>query len=138
MSDIPNNLGFDFLTSPMMRGALLLAVCSPVVGLFSNPFAALLGKQGPISLSARNFAVPSHPKLVTLQEEPPVYEIPGFLSEEECAALVAAAEHEEFPPIPYGLKNKIFTGTKWAAAGDPITEPFVEKSKALFGVSEKR
>ena len=30
-------------------------------------------------------------------------------------------------------KNRIFTGTKWAAAGAAVVEPFFERSCALFG-----
>jgi len=121
------------------RSALLCCcVLAPASALFSNPFASLMGKQGPISTELRNFAKPSHPRLVTLRDSPPVYEIPDFLTAEECAVLVAAAEQEEFPPIPYGRKNRIFTGTKWAAAGDPLCDPFVQNARALFDVPQTR
>lgn len=115
--------------------AVVLALAAPdataALNLFTNPFAP--PKQTPISPERKNFAVPSHPDLVTLDTQLPIYEVPGFLSDEECAELVAAAESGRFPPIPYGQKNKIFTGSKWAAAGTPEVAPFMERSCALFG-----
>tara|TARA_B110001452_G_scaffold39104_1_gene29888 strand:- start:88 stop:987 length:900 start_codon:yes stop_codon:yes gene_type:complete len=119
--------------------ALLLALThtASALNLFTNPFAP--PKQTPISPERRNFAVPTHPDLVALEAQLPVYEVPSFLSDEECAELVAAAEGGRFPPIPYGDKNRIFTGSKWAAAGTPEVAPFMERSRALFGgVSSSR
>ena len=88
-------------------GILLLCGPAAALQLFGNPFAP--PRQAPISLDRQNFALPEHPDLVTLNADPPVYEVPGFLSEAECAELVAAAEAGKFPPIPYGAKNKIFS-----------------------------
>jgi len=95
-------------------------------------------RQTPISVEKRNFALPRHPDLVTLNAELPVYEVPGFLSDAECDELITAAESSQFPPIPYGTKNKIFTGSKWAAAGDPMVAPFLRRSCELWGVSKTR
>ena len=116
---------------------LLLAQHSNALNLFTNPFAP--PKQTPISPERRNYAVPTHPDLVALDAQLPVYEVPGFLSDEECAELVAATESGCFPPIPYGGKNRIFTGSKWAAAGTPEVAPFMERCRALYGgVSKSR
>jgi len=90
--------------------------------LFANPFekmAELMGPtDGPISSSGRgNFARPRWDagKLREVHAIPPVYIIDDFLSETECDACREAAEGGMFPAVPYGAKNKIFTGTKWAA-----------------------
>ena len=103
-------------------------------------FGALLEPTGPISLTKQNFAAPTHPNLRILNEDPPVYEIPGFLSEEECSSIIAAAESgDELPPIPYGSKNRIFTGRKWAVGSPgakflcPAAAPFFTKACAVFG-----
>jgi len=90
--------------------------------------------QGTISVSRQNYAVPEHPDLVTLCADPPVYEVPNFLSADECEAIIAAAEGgKSMPPIPYGSKNRIFTGTKWAAGGAAVIDPFFERACALYG-----
>lgn len=90
--------------------------------------------QGTISVERQNFAVPSHPDLVTLCADPPVYEIPNFLSAEECRAVVDAANGgKAMPPIPYGGTNRIFTGVKWAADRAEASEPFFERACAIFG-----
>jgi hypothetical protein len=69
-----------------------------------------------------------------LSADPPVFEIPNFLSADECAAIVAAAESgDKMPPIPYGRKNKIFTGSKYAAAGTDVIAPFADRAGQLFG-----
>lgn len=119
-----------------VRTLLLVACGRTASALFANPFAP--PRQTPISLARQNFALPSHPDLVTLNVDPPVYEVPGFLSEDECAELVAATEEGRFPPIPYGGKNKIFTGTKWAAAGSADVAPFLERTCALYDVPPSR
>ena len=122
-----------------LRALLRLWCCSSAVSaaFFPNPFADLL-RQTPISVEKRNFALPRHPELVTLNDALPVYEVPGFLTDAECDELIAAAQSSQFPPIPYGAKNKIFTGTKWAAAGEPIVAPFLRQCCELFGVPETR
>ena len=134
----PRNL---FLHSEMRvaRALLRLCSCSSVVSaaFFPNPFADLL-RQTPISVEKRNFALPRHPNLVTLNDALPVYEVPSFMSDVECDELIAATQSSQFPPIPYGTKNKIFTGTKWAAAGDPMVAPFMRQCCELFGVPETR
>ena len=121
------------------RALLRLCCCSSVVSaaFFPNPFADLL-RQTPISVEKRNFALPRHPNLVTLNDALPVYEVPSFMSDVECDELIAATQSSQFPPIPYGTKNKIFTGTKWAAAGDPMVAPFMRQCCELFGVPETR
>jgi hypothetical protein len=121
------------------RALLRLCCCSSVVSaaFFPNPFADLL-RQTPISVEKRNFALPRHPNLVTLNDALPVYEVPSFLSDAECDELIAATQSSQFPPIPYGAKNKIFTGTKWAAAGDPMVAPFLRQCCELFGAPETR
>ena len=126
------------MRSPL-RALLRLWCCSSAVSaaFFPNPFADLL-RQTPISIEKRNFAQPRHPELITVNEALPVYEVPGFLSDAECDELMAAAQSGQFPPIPYGAKNKIFTGTKWAAAGEPIVAPFLRQCCELFGVPETR
>lgn len=116
---------------------LRLCCCSSVAAFFPNPFADLL-RQTPISVEKRNFALPRHPNLVTLNDALPVYEVPSFMSDVECDELIAATQSSQFPPIPYGTKNKIFTGTKWAAAGDPMVAPFMRQCCELFGVPETR
>ena len=116
----------------------LCCCCSAVsAAVFRNPFADLL-RQTPISLERRNFALPRHPELVTLNADPPVYEVSAFLSDAECDELIAAVGSNQFPPIPYGTKNKIFTGSKWAAAGDPMVAPFLRRACAMWGVPETR
>ena len=50
--------------------------------------------------------MPVHPKLKTVQDTPPVYEIPGFLSDDECATLIAAAEGGKFPAVPVKQSNR--------------------------------
>ncbi len=120
-----------------MRRTILFLFVADTAALFVNPFADLL-RQAPISLAKRNFALPRHPDLVTLNADPPVYEVPGFMSEAECQELVAAAEAGRFPPIPYGTKNRIFTGTKWAAAGDPMVAPFLERCCKAWNVPATR
>ena len=126
------------MRSPL-RALLRLWCCASAVSaaFFPNPFADLL-RQTPISIEKRNFAQPRHPELITVNEALPVYEVPGFLSDAECDELMAAAQSGQFPPIPYGAKNKIFTGTKWAAAGEPIVAPFLRQCCELFGVPETR
>ena len=44
----------------------------------------------------------------------------------------------QMPPIPYGRKNNIFTGTKWAAGGAAVSEPFFERACALWDVPASR
>ena len=66
-----------------MRRTILFLFVADTAALFVNPFADLL-RQAPISLAKRNFALPRHPDLVTLNADPPVYEVPGFMSEAEC------------------------------------------------------
>mmetsp|Transcript_1455 Transcript_1455/g.2260 ORF Transcript_1455/g.2260 Transcript_1455/m.2260 type:complete len:263 (+) Transcript_1455:42-830(+) len=117
---------------------LLLALTSSAEALFANPLAALSDlvgpTDGPISQRRANFAVPSHPNLEALHDSPPVYQIPGFLNDEECDALVHAALERKFPRIPYGAKNKIFTGTKWAAhKQDPSVDQFLSYACEVFG-----
>lgn len=126
------------MRSPL-RALLRLWCCASAVSaaFFPNPFADLL-RQTPISIEKRNFAQPRHPELITVNEALPVYEVPGFLSDAECDELMAAAQSGQFPPIPYGAKNKIFTGTKWAAAGEPLVAPFLRQCCELFGVPETR
>ena len=61
-----------------MRRTILFLFVADTAALFVNPFADLL-RQAPISLAKRNFALPRHPDLVTLNADPPVYEVPGFM-----------------------------------------------------------
>jgi len=90
--------------------------------------------KGTISLEHENFAMPQHPQLTTLNVDPPVYEIPGFLAADECATIIEAAESgKKMPRIPYGAKNKIFTGSKFAAGKAAAVEPFFERACALYG-----
>jgi len=87
-----------------------------------------------ISVERQNFAMPQHPTLNTLSADPPVFEVPNFLSADECAAIIAAAESSEvMPPIPYGAKNRIFTGKKYAAGSAGVVDPFFERACAVFG-----
>jgi len=104
-------------------------------GAFGNLFGLTEPQaQATISVTRQNFAMPEHPSLVTLSADPPVFEIPNFLSADECAAIVAAAESgDKMPPIPYGRKNKIFTGSKYAAAGTDVIAPFADRAGQLFG-----
>lgn len=91
-------------------------------------------KQGTISVERQNFALPTHPSLKVLSADPPVYEVPNFLTEQQCADIIAAAESgKEMPPIPYGAKNRIFTGTKFAAGASGAVDPFFAEACALFG-----
>ena len=121
-----------------------LLLASPVAcALFANPFekvAELLGPtEGPISLAKRNFALPTHERLREVHAVPPVYAIDNFLSDDECDILVAAAENGEFPAVPYGLKNKIFTGTKWAAHElTPEVDIFLDRCSATFDTTANR
>lgn len=109
--------------------------------LFANPFeklAEMVGPtEGPISLEKENFARPTWTdgsNLRELSSNPPVYMIDGFLSEEECDACREAAEEGMFPAVPYGAKNKIFTGTKWAAhLQHESVDLFLERTCAAFG-----
>ena len=108
--------------------------------LFANPFEKLsemMGPtEGPISLAKQNFAKPTwdEANLCELSSAPPVYMIDGFLSDEECDACREAAEAGAFPAVPYGAKNKIFTGTKWAAHEQHETvDLFLERTCAAFG-----
>jgi prolyl 4-hydroxylase len=103
-------------------------------------FQSFLQPTGPISVERQNFAAPDHPDLVVLNEDPPVYEIPGFLSDDECRSIIDAAESgTQLPPIPYGRKNKIFTGRKWAVGSPgakflcPAAMPFFERACRAFG-----
>ena len=112
----------------------------PAMQLFANPFEKLsemMGPtEGPISLAKQNFARPTwdESSLRELSTAPPVYMIDGFLSEEECNACREAAEAGAFPAVPYGAKNKIFTGTKWAAHEQHETvDLFLERTCAAFG-----
>lgn len=114
--------------------------------LFANPFekmAELMGPtDGPISLARDNFARPTW-DLTQLREAssaPPVYVIDDFLSEAECDACRMAAEEGRFPAVPYGAKNKIFTGTKWAAHQQhESVDVFLERAcKAFNGVPASR
>ena len=115
---------------------------------FANPFekiaeaaekaaADLMGPtEGPISLAKANFAQPvwDGPQLRELNTVPPVYAIDNFLSDEECDACREAALAGAFPAVPYGAKNKIFTGTKWAAHQQHETvDLFLERTCAAFG-----
>jgi len=118
--------------------ALALLATRASAAIFTNPLAGLADMmgptEGPISTRRGNFAIPAHPNLRTLQETPPVYEIPGFLSDDECDALIAATRARKFPAVPYGKKNKIFTGTKWAAhKQDPLVDLFLERACTVFG-----
>ena len=127
------------MRSPL-RALLRLWCCSSAVSaaFFPNPFADLL-RQTPISVEKRNFAQPRHPELVTVNEALPVYEVPGFLSDAECDELMAAAQSGQFPPIPYGAKNKIFTGTKYAAhKQDASVDAFLERACECFGCGAER
>jgi len=126
-----------------LRRLLVALTFCRAVALFTNPLAGLADMmgptEGPISTRRGNFAIPTHPRLVTMHDSPPVYEIPGFLSEDECTALISAAETRKFPAVPYGAKNKIFTGTKWAAhKQDGAVDRFLECAAEVFGCSEDR
>ena len=109
--------------------------------LFANPFdklAELMGPtEGPISLRQSNFAKPLDGDRSRVREvcaDPPVYVIDDFLSEDECDACVAAARDGAFPAVPYGAKNQIFTGTKWAAHRQhESVDLFLERSCEAFG-----
>ena len=109
--------------------------------LFANPFEKLaeqmLGPtEGPISLAKQNFARPTweEPALRELSVAPPVYMIDGFMSDEECDACRNAALTGAFPAVPYGAKNKIFTGTKWAAhMQHESVDLFLERTCTAFG-----
>ena len=61
--------------------ALALLATRASAAIFTNPLAGLADMmgptEGPISTRRGNFAIPAHPNLRTLQETPPVYEIPG-------------------------------------------------------------
>ena len=125
---------------PRQASWLLLALLAREVNGMLDFLTDLTGpRQGPISVARANYAVPVHPTLRTLNEVPPVYEIPGFLSEAECEGLISAALSGcDMPPVPYGQKNKIFTGTKWAAGNSGAADPFFQKACALWDVPETR
>lgn len=108
--------------------------------LFANPFekmAEMLGPtEGPISEAKGNFAQPRWEggTLRELSSSPPVYMIDGFLSDAECDACREAAMAGCFPAVPYGAKNKIFTGTKWAAHKQhESVDLFLERTGEAFG-----
>jgi len=107
---------------------------------FANPLekmAEMLGPtDGPISLEKGNFAMPKWEStaLKMLNEQPPVYVIENFLSDAECDACREAAETGSFPAVPYGNKNQIFTGTKWAAHQQHETvDLFLDRVGTAFG-----
>jgi len=107
---------------------------------FSNPLDKLSDMMGPtdgpISLARKNFAAPvaSYPGLREVCAEPPVFAIDGFLSDGECDTLVESANSGHFPAVPYGKKNQIFTGTKWAAHEQTAeVDLFLERSCEVFG-----
>ena len=114
---------------------------SVAMQLFANPFdklSELMGPtEGPISLRQSNFAKPldsNRGRVRQVSANPPVYVIDDFLSEEECDACVAAANAGAFPAVPYGAKNNIFTGTKWAAHRQHESiDLFLERSCETFG-----
>ena len=115
----------------MRPAAILLLFCSGSAAFFDQLLAP---RTGPIDSSKRNFALPTHPRLVTVLDAPPVFEIPQFMSEEECARVIEAAQSgEEMPAVPYGRRNDIFTGRKWAAAGSDAAAPFFERCCETFG-----
>jgi prolyl 4-hydroxylase len=111
---------------------------APPPVLFENPFERLVedvfgAREGPIDVARGNFAQVSDARLQTVSADPPIYVVDDFLSAEECAAIIAAAENGRFPRVPYGAKNKIFTGTKFAAEKqDPSLDVFLEKASAAF------
>merc|ERR1712216_1092013 len=97
------------------------------------------GTPGIISARLRNYATwTAQEGMEALVEDPPVYTIRNFLSPEECKAIIAEVERGALPPIPYGRKNRIFTGSKWAATGTPLGTMFLARAAALFGASEAR
>lgn len=123
------------------RARPLVLVCLAGGGeaLFQGLLDGLNPTAAPISLGKKNFALPRHARLRLTNEAPPVYEIPGFLSEDECEALVEAADARRFPPVPYGEKNKIFTGTKYAAhKQDASVDAFLERACECFGCGAER
>lgn len=112
--------------------------------IFSNPLAEMEKKMaemlgpmdGPISVAKGNFARPTWDatQLRELSTTPPVYVIDKFLSDAECDACREAAETGCFPAVPYGAKNKIFTGTKWAAHQQhESVDVFLERTCQAFG-----
>ena len=101
---------------------------------FLKDLQKLAEPQGTVSVERENFAMPLHPALKTLNVDPPVFEVPGFMSPDECNSIIAAAKSgRDMPPIPYGAKNKIFTGRKFAADRALCTQLFFERACALFG-----
>jgi len=115
------------------------AASRPKIKQTAAPRPTSVESPGRISAALRNFAaLAPHPGLATLNDDPPVYVIRDFLSPDECAAIVAEAEQGALPPIPYGRKNRIFTGSKWAATGSPSAAPFLERTAELFGASDSR
>jgi len=108
--------------------------------LFANPFekmAELMGPtEGPISVERGNFARPTWTAspVQEVNSQPPVYIIDGFLSDAECDSCREAAEAGMFPAVPYGAKNKIFTGSKWAAHKQhESVDLFLDRACAAFG-----
>jgi len=108
--------------------------------LFANPFekmAEMLGPtEGPISVEKGNFAQPvwEGASVRVLSSSPPVYMIDGFMSDAECDACREAAEAGSFPAVPYGAKNKIFTGSKWAAHKQhESVDLFLKRTREAFG-----
>ena len=85
-----------------MRRTILFLFVTDTAALFVNPFADLL-RQAPISLAKRNFALPRHPDLVTLNADPPVYEVPGFM-QNLCDGL-ERWQQEEAPAVELRAKQ---------------------------------
>ena len=101
--------------------------------LFVLPVVGCLVSMSLAPDPVRDFVQPRYPGLRTLHHDPPVWNVDNFLSQEECLALVDAAESGALPPIPYGRKHKIFTGTKWAAHGEAVAQPFLERCCQFYG-----